>query len=508
MKKFYRISWNVDSTPGHLFTSVVLALYVMLFLNTFVGSMGGIPAFAGFLVVYYLLRAMILSGNRISHNLAMNSKVKVKYLIFNYLAIYVVVWFLMKVVIFFSKFSGWGNIKKLDFSEYFVVLYGSTMLERWAYFFTGILMVSFVLSLFPLVTIKKTRDWFLYIVVDSAAYSIICIVISMISNMFINNKYGGHSICVLDNLLVCEIPQMWEAATFIAGMLIVIVLQLFFVYKFAVKVYGPQKGFLPDDESVFDINSKAAKIRMIKRNKTIITTSFIIVITAMFVVYFFAAPSDEPLEYDKVAECLTEDSILGPIVYENEIYVPIDIELNYDEKGKDLGYIAFKGEDCDSRFYKMAVSNVLYTDKKGEKTYVQMSGATENTYKKLSVVESIDSWKNDNVFLLWDEEWSSESAYSKEITGYTECEKELIESLEEEFDDVKINPHDFNDYDAYFTIVSYKQMKDAVESDNPKGTWVGCIFVKDNKFYYGNYENQITGLKLQKLLQVLGGNEK
>lgn len=505
MKKFYRISWNVESTPGHLFTSIALSLYVMFFVNTFIGSMGGIPAFGGFLVGYYMLKAMVLTKNRISHTLAIESKTKVKYLIFNYVTMFIVVWFLMKVVIFLSKFSGWGNIKKLDLSEYFVVIYGESMFERWAYFFTGILMVSFVLSLFPLITIKKAKQWLLYLVVDSAMYSIICIAVSVVSRLFIENKYGGHSLCVLNNLLVCKMPQKWETVLFIVIMFIITFLQLIFVYKFSIKVYGPQKGFLPEDESCFDFISRAAKIRLIKRNKTIITTSFVVVITAMLVVYFFAAPSDQPLEYEKVAECLTDDSVLGPISYEGEVYVPIDIDLNYDKNGKELGHIAFKGENCDTRFYQIAVSNILYSDKKGDKNYVMMSGATKNTYKKLSIVQSVDSWKNDEVFLLWDEDWSSESAYSKEITGYTECEKELIESLEKEYNDVKINPHDFNDYDAYFTIVSYKQMKDAVESDNPKGTWVGCIFVKDNKFYYGNYDNQITGLKLQKLLQVLGG---
>ena len=45
-----------------------------------------------------------------------------------------------------------------------------------------------------------------------------------------------------------------------------------------------------------------------------------------------------------------------------------------------------------------------------------------------------------------------------------------------------------------------------LRGDNQIGTWVGCILVKDNKFYYGSYENQITGVQLQKLLDVLGGN--
>ena len=34
-------------------------------------------------------------------------------------------------------------------------------------------------------------------------------------------------------------------------------------------------------------------------------------------------------------------------------------------------------------------------------------------------------------------------------------------------------------------------MKDAIESDSHVGTWVGCILAKDDKFYYGNYDNEM-----------------
>ena len=65
---------------------------------------------------------------------------------------------------------------------------------------------------------------------------------------------------------------------------------------------------------------------------------------------------------------------------------------------------------------------------------------------------------------MWDEEWQSESRYSKDVTGYTECDEDFIKSLEDTFGAVKINPADFKGYDAYFTIEGYKSMKDAIES--------------------------------------------
>ena len=51
-------------------------------------------------------------------------------------------------------------------------------------------------------------------------------------------------------------------------------------------------------------------------------------------------------------------------------------------------------------------------------------------------------------------------------------------------------------------------MEQALEEDPVDGNWVGCILVKDNKFYFGSYENQITGICLQQLRKVLGGNAK
>ena len=56
--------------------------------------------------------------------------------------------------------------------------------------------------------------------------------------------------------------------------------------------------------------------------------------------------------------------------------------------------------------------------------------------------------------------------------------------------------------------VLQQMRQQALEEDPVDGDWVGCILVKDNKFYFGSYENQITGICLQQLRKVLGGNAK
>ena len=57
-----------------------------------------------------------------------------------------------------------------------------------------------------------------------------------------------------------------------------------------------------------------------------------------------------------------------------------------------------------------------------------------------------------------------------------------------QFPDVTYRTADFSEYDAYFTLRGYQEMEQALEEDPVDGDWVGCILVKDNKFYFGSYE--------------------
>lgn len=499
MKKFYRISWNIDSTPTHLGCSILLAIYVMGFINIFIGSMGGIPAFTAFVIVYYLLRGLVLDGSRISHMLAIESRTKVKYLILNYGIIYFLIWLLMKVVIFISKMSGWGNISGLTFGEYFQNLYGSTLLEKWAYLFACILMLAFVMSLFPLIVIRKRKIWFRYLIFDSALFAIVCFVIACISRIFIDNELEGKAVCVLDDLLLCELPQMWQAVLYIVGIIIFTIGISLYVFKKALKEYGPRRGHIDTNPDI--ISEKNINIKWY-----LILGSAAALIIIISVGAFFFLPNRDKKKYHKVAECLTNDEVLGPMNFGGEIYIPVDVELDYYEKGKALGYIGYKDQNCDSRFYSLAISNLLYQSKDKSNIYMQMYGADSNSYEKSEILEKAALWKSDDVFILWDEDWVSESSYSQELTGYSQCDKSLIESLEEQFGIVEYNPNDFEDYDAYFSICAYKDMKTVVETDMPRGDWVGCILVKDNSFYYGNYNNKIIGINLKMLLDVLGGN--
>ena len=422
----------------------VLSFAVMEYVNLLIGRVGGFPVLAGVLVSYSVMRY----GSFARKNMAC------------YMGIYILTWFIGTVVLFISKYSGWGNIKKLGPAQYFKALYGSTLSEIWGYFFAIVLMLTVIVSLFPLIVIKNRKIYARYVLGNTLFWTIIFIPLRFIDKKFVNHKV------------------MWQAGCMMAFAVLLLVLELFVVYRLVKYRYC-------DEHADRKVRIHRRRVRR-KTLKAVIVIVPVVVIAVIVVYTYFMSPSNEPAEYEKVASCITNDDRLGPMVYDSQVYIPITIELDYAGTGSPLGYIVYKDQDYGSRYYELAASNLLYMNKNGDDTYLQMAGNASNSYKKLSVVEKSNSWKDCSVFLMWDEEWQSESRYSKDVTGYTECDEDFIKSLEDTFGAVKINPADFKDYDAYFTIEGYKSMKDAIESDSHVGTWVGCILAKDDKFYYGS----------------------
>lgn len=509
MKRFYTISWGIDGSVAHFIRSAIISFLVMEFINTFIGGIGGVAALSGFFVAFYLLRSLIMNEKRISHQFAMDSKTELKYFLKEYIIMFSSVWLIMRVVLFVSKISGWGNVNNLGVVEYIQKLYGTTMLEKWAYIFTGLFMATYIVSLFPLIVIRKWNKWIIYFVVDCMFFALLSYVITGTALRMVDAEVRDRVGCVLDVMLLCKLPQKWEAGI---GILIMAVLCFnvgLLSFNYSVYIFGPKMGrFISTSKDIEGFVKKDKESADIKKKvKLVGTISAGILICGIVLVYdYFFEAEDSDIGYKKVAEYMTGDSVLGPMNYNDTIYIPLYKELDYDENGMALGYLGHKNQSCDSRFYRLAINNVLYAEKNGKIDFLKMSGSESNTFTILSELENEDKWMKDDVFILWDEEWTSESVYSKERTGYTECNKNLIVALENTFGKVKYKIKDFQDYDSYFTIRSYDSLKDVADLDVPYGNWVGCILVKDNQFYYGNYNNKITGVMLHQLLQVLGGN--
>ncbi len=486
---------RLNTSFTNIIYTLILSFAVMEYINLLVGRVGGVPVMVGFFVAYMLMRYRIIprgqqdgavQGSSTDISGTDRSSIYGSYRILavvrmaQYIGTYVAVWLAGTVILFMSKFYGWGNVKKLSFTEYFKSLYGSTLSDLWEYIFAIILMLTVIMSLFPLNIIKSRKTYVRYLLGDGVIWTIILMILG-----FVNKKLIDHKV-------------MWQAGCLMTAAVILLILETVLVYRLVTRKYRHEQtgGKL----TLSDMRRHRKNIRIAIVSVVIVSVMLICAVT------YFMSPSDGQAEYEKVAECLTQDSVMGPMVYDGQVYIPISLGMDYDETGKALGYIVYKDQDYSSRYYEIAASNLLYMNKNGDDTYLQMAGNDSNSYKKLSVLEKTNSWKDDNVFLMWDEEWESESKYSKDVTGFTECDKDFIQNLESTFGEVEIEPKDFEDYDAYFTIAGYKSMKAAVESDEHIGTWVGCILVKDDRFYYGNYDNEITGGLLQKLRHVLGGN--
>lgn len=97
----------------------VLSFAVMEYVNLLIGRVGGFPVLAGVLVSYSVMRY----GSFARKNMAC------------YMGIYILTWFIGTVVLFISKYSGWGNIKKLGPAQYFKALYGSAPVRDMGIFF-------------------------------------------------------------------------------------------------------------------------------------------------------------------------------------------------------------------------------------------------------------------------------------------------------------------------------------------------------------------------------------
>lgn len=494
MKKQPIISMKKEASAFHMTIALLLALGIMLCINALIGGMGGMPALVGFFCMYSFLK--FFQKGKLSEkeeNPEKMAKKEIRQQMFQYGIGYLLIWTVMNLVVFLSRISGWGSINGMTVGSYIRQMLNSTMLEKWAYFFAGILMFTYIMSLFPLVVIKRRKVWALYVLGDTGVFVLACGMIAGIcQKFFVAGDRRSWAKCVLDDLLMCQMEADWQPTLFLIGIFLVLVVVIFFVYFISKQNFGKEE--LP-----------AKKI--LKKENILIPVLVAVCLTAGAVAYFFFGDNSTRMEYHKVAECLTKDSYFGPMTYDGNIYLPVKEENSWNEDLTPLGYLGYKGQNCDSRFYELAISNLLYTEKGTMNRQLWMEGADHNYYRSALEVEEAAEWKEKNIFLLWDEEWESQSSYSGGFTGYTVCEKELVDGLRGVYPQVLYQEEDFEEYDAYFTIKGYEEMPDNLEEAESEGCWSGCILVKENKFYFGNTQNPITGDLLEQLLDVLGGYE-
>lgn len=512
MKKFYRISMNQNTSPMMLLWSIVIALYGMLFINGFIGSLGGIPAFAGFFCVIYFLKSMMNRGECLSHQLAMTGKDEIYHLFFHYFCGYVIVWGIVRILTVIARITGWGMIEGISVYSYFHNLFTTNMTERWAYIFSAILMFAFAMSFFPIIIIRRKKIIAVYLLADSAIFVGICYGIRLLTRLFIRDDLEKRSKCVLDDLLLAKVPQLWETIVYLIFVVGLFLLVSLMVIKIGARLHGPKAGSLKLDERQFPVFEgtqedfdEAYELLVRKKNFMQMIYSIVGAVLIVIALLYMFLPHKHPIGYTKVAEYLTEDTMFGPMVYGNEIYVPITEELDYHKTGKPIGYLGYQGQNCDSRFYRLAVSNMLY--RQTGTTKLKLYGVSqEGNFELASNYFKQDLYDERNTFFLWDEEWESESVSQKGTSGYAILDGDVVRDLRLEFSDVQLRVDDFEEYDAYFTIIAYPDVSEPLQKENFGGIWMGCIFARENEFYFCNYDNLIQGELRQRLLDCIGGN--
>lgn len=116
--------------------------------------------------------------------------------------------------------------------------------------------------------------------------------------------------------------------------------------------------------------------------RKIVTVGCSIAAAAIVVVIVLLMPKDTAGDYTKVAEFLTEDTRMGPMEYGDAVYVPVNEEADLEKNGIAQGYLAERGERCDSRFYQLAIANLLYTDPTGKQiSYRQPEPMEEHMHR-------------------------------------------------------------------------------------------------------------------------------
>ena len=165
---------TMDADPMRLLVSAILAFTVMLFINGFVGSMGGFPAFVAFTLVFFRIRTRAGMENGGMQQELADRQITGR-LLWKYAAGYLVLWGILRIAFLISRVTGWGNINGASAVEYVRQMWNTSLLEKWAYFFAGMIMFAFVLSLFPLAVIREKVRWIRYALVDGAVFALVCL---------------------------------------------------------------------------------------------------------------------------------------------------------------------------------------------------------------------------------------------------------------------------------------------------------------------------------------------
>ena len=185
-------------------------------------------------------------------------------------------------------------------------------------------MFAFIVSLFPLTVITKLEHGVLYVLVDGALFAVVCLIVEQIGYYFTKTK----SSCVIDSLLLCNkmkaereaYMDIWNCTVCVGSMHCVRIAML----RIAM---DPKK----DARMMLLFRWHNGRKQFIKEKAHVHNVVMILCgVTAICVVagIVFFMPEDTTGGYVKVAEFLTGDEVLGPMLYKNQVYIPVNEQMN------------------------------------------------------------------------------------------------------------------------------------------------------------------------------------
>lgn len=226
---------------------------------------------------------------------------------------------------------------------------------------------------------------------------------------------------------------------------------------------------------------------MRKNNKKIIIILVgVIAVIGIFVILGFK-------ESDRIIARYTtyEHYRYSPIVLDNNIYFPSSFSDKDIKEPKTIGLLGAKDKgwfvDCFA-----STGAVIVDDNDKEKNKIKVIDDFPMTYIKgqyLSDVKIIEENINKyERFVLCNDSNKGEEDFEVRVS----IEKEYLLELVKKFGQVEINNVDYiNADDIFYIYVDSPDQKIHERTFDKPIVYIGTIFMKNNKLYYGNFSNEI-----------------
>lgn len=494
LKKSRAAFCDLHANPKDFMTAFIIAILYSVIMMITIRSANAFGILFNTLL-FTFLGAGVKQSNSLFHSLSLTQKEKVDltyttfcfWLIFVFLlkGIYACMW---KIAI--TQFAGLNFIDSFYFDE-------PIMLVFYAVWLYGLFIsIGFEFMLFPILFIDEKRKKVNYFI-KAAFISILPTLLFNTIGFFLCRKqedYKYNAWFSSDSFAVFPMNVL---------VFLIIYAGIFMVTAVAASIKIAEKHYNKSmKERKYTISTES---EIYGRKKKLYIRGIIIVTISMIllgVVFLFSALKREINEVRRLKVAgtqLTEDTVFGPMVLKGEVYFPTQEELKFEDK-KEAGSFTYKGEDTTGLFYSLFIHNIAYLDHAdADNTYCIVEGADLYSYVKADYME--ENFKSDQYkkIVMFDPDWLEQQAWSKNGSraGIHDADYTILQNLEELFGAVTYRAVDFESVDSYFAVVAvkgeYKKTEWLSEADyylNDSDV-VGCILVKDEKYYYGNYENLI-----------------